>query len=1370
MAIDMGAFLKKFLSRRGVWALLPALVIGLAQRGSAQNTVVSNYTSLLAALVSSTTITNFSNPSTIIMTAGAEPTFQITGNIKIDAGNNSVLFQGDGTERFFFVHSNAVLTLNNIELTNGGSTQGGAIYNAGTLVISNCVLTGNNATNSNGFTGSNGPPAGGNGTNGTPGGSAEGGAIYSIGPVFISFSILTNNTVQAGNGGSGGSGTVGFGNGGNGGNGTNGGNAFGGALYGAGSNFLYMTEFASNTCTAGNGGAGGSFASNLLAQTETGGEAGLGGTGAGGAVFAAGWLSMSNCLFFNNVAVSGGTGAAEVDSDGGGAEGSPGGSALGGGLFITNGAAGAVIENSIFFFNACASGAGGSTTLNNAYGGPGGAAEGGGVWSGAALTQIGFCTFATNFLTGGAGGTNIGGGTSGLRGITNGSDIFGSAGIVNLTGSILAGDGLAGMTNAAGVTDDGYNISSDGSPTKSTVILTTKLNTNPDLNSALTTVGGPNIGGSFGAQQMFTLTILSNSPAAGIVPGVPGSTFPATDEVLQDRGTPASAGAYELNPITFSTNVVLPTIISVSPTTNLTGAGATVTFTVTTTNGSNFGFQWQLDSTNIYDNTNYSGTASSTLTIKDANAGDEGPYTVLVSPTLLEGANSNSVPVYLILTNPPVIKTQITGMSRPVGSIVTFTLNVGPYPQAFGYQWMLNGADLPTNTEYSINYNVLTIDPLMLGDAGIYSVIVSNRFGSGFKTSVNARLTVVPDRVRPIVTITNSLANNLRTNSVLPIIGTASDNAQVSNVLYWFTNINAGVTNVMSGAAIVITNGSTNLNKTPNVKLWSITNTPLPGTNILAVLAVDYSSNLSTVVTRHFFYKVPSTLSLTNVPDGGFGSLAGHSFIHNDTAPTNGALLNIGEGYSIVATPNPGSLTGNWTNTFGTNVMVTNGNTLKFVMESNMVIYATFVRNPFQGIAGTYDGLFYVTNELVTTNVVTNSVINMVGGTNQTNMYPITNQAVTLEVSVETAGMLDNLVLGAEGAYSGRLLLAGGSYPLSGTFDSYGSITNLVKLPAALGGPLKVVMNVNTNGVGSITGTVSNALWTNAAYLTANLGVVASGAEPVQYTLLMLPSTNMLTNVVTNAASPPGAGYALITDRGGRVTLSGGLADGTTFSQSVLASQSNDVPVYVSLYEKTGFLFGWLNLTNMNSTNSTNGLIWIKGVPPHPSLLFPNGFTNLLLTEGSLWTKPDVITLGSSNTLTIVDSNGLDLNYTVAIDGDNKLVNPSGIPTNSLTGTINLTTGLMQVTFGNGDNRATTRGYGVMLQNTANAGGYFATRTNAGSIFLNGSGAPPLPEDVLIQYLQSPLTLQDQQYAEYLFTNVGPVLPTPQAVFIDAPP
>ncbi len=534
---------------------------------------------------------------------------------------------------------------------------------------------------------------------------------------------------------------------------------------------------------------------------------------------------------------------------------------------------------------------------------------------------------------------------------------------------------------------------------------------------------------------------------------------------LAARSTPTSAGAFEYNMISpIVTNLALPTIISTLPGTNFTGAGGTVAFTnlISTKDytGQPVGYQWQFDGTNIIDDGNYFGTTTNVLTVKHVSIFNQGQYTVVISPSIYEGALTSSV-VELILTNPPAIAKEPVSITRPEGGIAEFTLGVVS-PLNFEYQWKLNGTNLVGGSEYTgTNSNVLLIDPATTVDAGLYQVIVSNNYGA--RTSAVVRLTITADHARPTITITSPKLNNIRTNGPV-LTGTAVDNAQVSNVFYWITNINAGlspVTNVMSGIASLTTNGSTNYNG-PITKLWSITNAILPGTNILVVQAVDPSSNVSTFLSRRFFYEVPSKLNLQDVQNGGQGSFTGHAFIKGDNAPSNNAALNVGEGYTLVAAPNTASLLGTWSNSFGTNIAMTNGNTLKFVMESNLTIVATFVSNMFTGIRGTYNGLFYAPPLFVSNQVTTNGVTNAI----------YTNEAV-----FNSSGMLNNLVLGTQGTFTAKLLLEGNSYSFSGAFNAYGGATNTIIRTAALGGPLTVALNANTNGVGVITGTVTNTAW-----------------------------------------------------------------------------------------------------------------------------------------------------------------------------------------------------------------------------------------------------------------------------------------------------
>jgi hypothetical protein len=208
--------------------------------------------------------------------------------------------------------------------------------------------------------------------------------------------------------------------------------------------------------------------------------------------------------------------------------------------------------------------------------------------------------------------------------------------------------------------------------------------------------------------------------------------------------------------------------------------------------------------------------------------------------------------------------------------------------------------------------------------------------------------------------------------------------------------------------------------------------------------------------------------------------------------------------------------------------------------------------------------------------------------------------------------------------------------------------------------------------------------------------------------MLIPPAANAPSN------SPPGYGYALLTNHAGTVTLSGSVADGAAFSQTVPVAASGDIPLYASLYGNTGLLFGWLNLSNgLSGTN----LWWVRPASFF-NLLYSDGFTNAVSIFGSPWTN---LPIASTNgQLTIAGGNlPQTLPFTVEILNDLLLpLSATNAPTNSLTGSINTKTGYLKVTFGDGNGRAPLAGKGAFLQNSNFGGGYFTNKTSAGTITL----------------------------------------------------
>lgn len=519
----------------------------------------------------------------------------------------------------------------------------------------------------------------------------------------------------------------------------------------------------------------------------------------------------------------------------------------------------------------------------------------------------------------------------------------------------------------------------------------------------------------------------------------------------------------------------------------------------------------------------------------------------------------------------------------------------------------------------------------------------------------NLELTAVFAAVPPVVAISSPVENQRTTAPVFD--GTAHGHFPITNVVCELDGTNH-VATLSAGSG--------------SVSNWSVTLVPSPGTNTFTVYAEDIHGVASPPVSHSFFFKVPALLIVTNAGLG-TGAFRGSSSIAGDTVPADGAMLNIGEGYTITAIPGKSSLFSNWTSVVEGGASAPSASpVLRFVMQSDLVLTATFISNFFPAVAGTYDGLF----------------------------YPASG------VTEETSGMLYNLALRDTGAFSGQILTTTTNYHFATNFDAAGNADFKA-------GSLQVALKLETTA-SEIVGTVSSPRF--SANLTADLA--SNVLQPASYTLLFSPTTDV------SPVSPSGEGYALVTNKSGSVTLSGALADGTAYSQVVPVSQNGYVPVYASLYTKAastnaGLLLGWINLTNLQATAPANALTWIKKPfrSPNP---YTNGFTNLLGVQGGIWSVPPPGTpaISLTNGQLLISNASLVLDFTnVVVNDDNSLTSLAAEPTNSLSGSINPQTGRLTVTIANDDGGIITN-YGAVVQTTTNGGGYFLTSTNGGSMIL----------------------------------------------------
>jgi hypothetical protein len=216
------------------------------------------------------------------------------------------------------------------------------------------------------------------------------------------------------------------------------------------------------------------------------------------------------------------------------------------------------------------------------------------------------------------------------------------------------------------------------------------------------------------------------------------------------------------------------------------------------------------------------------------------------------------------------------------------------------------------------------------------------------------------------------------------------------------------------------------------------------------------------------------------------------------------------------------------------------------------------------------------------------------------------------------------------------------------------------------------------------------------ATLTADRA--SNNLSSAEYTMLIQPDTNS-----GPSHSPDGDGYALITNHLGKATITGALADGATFSQSVPVSQTGEVPLYANLYNSKGLLLGWINLNPSNAAGTD--LAWVHA---HAGL---SVFTSTNPIALSQWTNPPAESVLANLTNLWVLDNINDTNAPIPVT-----IVSGRVHGESVSGTLNLKTGLIKVTEGSSPLKVT--GHGAILLYGTIGGGYFLSGTNEGAMIL----------------------------------------------------
>jgi hypothetical protein len=432
--------------------------------------------------------------------------------------------------------------------------------------------------------------------------------------------------------------------------------------------------------------------------------------------------------------------------------------------------------------------------------------------------------------------------------------------------------------------------------------------------------------------------------------------------------------------------------------------------------------------------------------------------------------------------------------------------------------------------------------------------------------------------------------------------------------------------------------------------------------NYTVVVANSAGSVTSSVATLTVYVvTLPFSLSKT-----GGGTLTG---------PTNGQLLELGKAYVLKAIPAAGNLFSNW---IVSGQSVTEA-TLNITMASNLTVVANFVPTPFPGLKGAYSGLF----------------------------HPATNDPPHEQSGYFTLAVTD------KGTYSGKLLLNGGAFSISGALG--------LDLSA-----LKTVLRKGTNeiyvslqlssGLDQVTGYVSNAFWVSELF--GYRARFHSSTNPAtnflgKYTMLLSGSDDA-------ATSPLGLGCATIAVvSSGAAAIKGTLADGTAAAQKGALAANGQLPVYVNLYRGKGSLFGWLTFTNTATNDIPGLLLWTRkdGVPGN---YYPGGFTNETQTLASRYTPPakGTAVLGFSNSVVLLEGANLPgpMTNDVFLSVLNKIAVTS-TNTSKLALSITTSSGLLSGSFINPQTLKKTTIKGAVLQKQTLGGGLFLGTNQSGRVF-----------------------------------------------------
>lgn len=342
-----------------------------------------------------------------------------------------------------------------------------------------------------------------------------------------------------------------------------------------------------------------------------------------------------------------------------------------------------------------------------------------------------------------------------------------------------------------------------------------------------------------------------------LIPGATASTLSLTNIQLSQAGSYTvvvsnGGGSTTSNAATLTVNnpPTAPVIVT-HPSNQSASVGGSVSLSVVATGSAPLSYQWYRDGVVI------PGATSSTLLLTNLTPSDAGGYTVLVTNPVNSVSSNTATLTVLAVPVAPSISSAPVSRTVLAGTAVTFSVIASGSPP-LTFVWRRNDVVIP-----GANSATLNLPSVQVGDAGSYTVTVSNAVGS--VTSPPAVLTVTVPATAPSITVPPASQTVLSGTGVTFTV-TATGTTPLS--YQWLKNGQplAGATNPSLVISAVQPSDAGNYSVTVSNAGGSVTSGA-------AVLTVTLPPTVPVIVTP------PSSQSVT------VGSSATFSVTANGTAP-----------------------------------------------------------------------------------------------------------------------------------------------------------------------------------------------------------------------------------------------------------------------------------------------------------------------------------------------------------------------------------------------------------------------------------------------------------------------------------------------------